>query len=169
MFKPTVIGRVQKLLDYYNRVNGNHWLLIGNSNPWDNENFPPIPSDSIDSIVQPIKFFRVTSYAPCFSSNTGDIQTGNGNFQSINSFNAANLIDQKATNLVVNIVLTNTDIVGVTYRSVGLCNSLTSNPIGVDVQSYNSTILYQLEGVSYVSPQISNSTLNDLYQIIIEF
>ena len=169
MFKPTVIGRVQKLLDYYNRVNGNHWLLVGNSSSWDNEDFPPIPSDSIDSIVQPIKFFRVTSYAPCFVSNTGDIQTGNGNFQSINTFNAVNLIDQKATNLAVNIVLTNTDIVGVTYRSVGLCNSLNINPVGVEVQPYSSNIIYQLEGVSYLSPQTSNSNLNDLYQIIIEF
>jgi hypothetical protein len=168
MFKITTKAKVQKLLDYYNRVNTNQWLLLGNTSPWLNESIPPDPSSDIDTILEPLKFFRVSTYKPIYLSNTGNTTLAGLRYQSVNSFDKTTLTDLKVSNLLISTTVNHTDIGNSVYRSAGLCNNLSLNT--GNVITYNSNITYDLEGVAYFTPQSTNNILQtNILQFIIDF
>lgn len=169
MFKVTNLGRAQRLLDYYNRVQGNHWILIGGTTAWDNETLPPTPSANSTQITEPIKFLRVSNYKAAYLNNSGDIISPAGTFQSITDFNLLTLSELNAFYLIVNAIVPQSELTGLTYRSVGLCNNLSSNPFNVNSIPYSNTINYSLEGVTYLTPQSSVSLTNSTYRFILEF
>lgn len=164
MFKITTTGKVQKLLDYYNRVVNNQWVLLGNTSPWLNESLPPDPSSEITYLLEPISFFRVLDYKPVYISSDGDIQTSNATYQSVNSFNKTTLIDLKVSSLLITVVIPNSSLGNIIYRSAALCNNLPSSTL--NVLPYDSTLSYDLEGVVYFTPQ---STSNILQSNVIRF
>jgi hypothetical protein len=170
MFKTTIKAKVQKLLDYYNRVHVNQWILLGNISPWENETIVPIPSSDIETILEPVKFFRVLSYKPLYVSNNGDVTISNTTYQSVNSFTQTTLVDLKVTSLLLTIDVNHTDIGNTVYRSAGLCNNLSINTLGVNVLDYDSNITYDLEGVAYFTPQSTNNILQtNILRFIIDF
>jgi hypothetical protein len=169
MFKVTIKSRVQKLLDYYNRVNTNQWLLLGNTSPWTNDSIPPQPSSDIDNILEPIKFFRVTTYKPLYLSNNGDITISNATYQSVNSFSQETLVDLKVSSLLLSTNITHADLGNTIYRSAGICNNLSDNSAAT-VLNYNSNITYDLEGVAYFTPQSTNNILQtNVLRFVIDF
>lgn len=168
MFKITAKAKVQKLLDYYNRVNINQWLLVGNTSPWLNETIPPDPSSDIDTLLEPVKFFRVSTYKPVYLSNTGDITIGSLKYQSVNSFDKTTLTDLKVSSLLLTVIIDHADIGSTIYRSAGLCSNLSVNT--GNVITYNSNITYDLDGVAYFTPQSTNNILQtNILQFIIDF
>lgn len=169
MFKITVTAKVQKLLDYYNRVNQNQWLLLGNTSPWNNDTIAPEPSFDIATILEPIKFFKVTSYTPVYISSDGDIQLSSVKYQTVNSFNKNTLIDLKVSSLLITTIISNTDIGNITYRSAGLCNNLSVSSSNSYI-TYNSNITYDLEGVAYFTPRSTSNTLqSNVFRFVIDF
>jgi len=169
MFKVTNLGRAQRLLDYYNRVLGNHWILLGGTTAWDNESLPPTPSSNSTQITEPIKFLRVTNYKAAYLNNNGDIITPEGIFQSITDFSLLTLSELNAFYLIVSAVVPQVELTGLTYRSVGLCNDLSSNPFNVNSLVYSNNINYSLEAITYLTPQTSVSLTNSTYRFILEF
>lgn len=168
MFKITAKAKVLKLLDYYNRVNTNQWLLVGNTSPWLNETIPPDPSSDIDTISEPVKFFRVLTYKPVYLSNTGDVTIGSLKYQSVNSFDINTLVDLKVSSLMLTIFINYVDINNTIYRSAGLCSNLSVNT--GNVITYDSNITYDLEGVVYFTPQSTNNILQtNILRFIIDF
>jgi hypothetical protein len=65
--------------------------------------------------------------------------------------------------------ITYADLGNTVYRSVGICNNLSDNS-ATTVLNYNSNITYDLEGVSYFTPQSTNNVLQtNIIRFIISF
>lgn len=170
MFKITTASKVDRLLDYYNRVKLNQWFLLGNTSPWNNESLPPAPSSDITSIIQPHKFFRVLTYKPVYISSTGDIQTGNYIYQSVPNFNRTTLIDLKVSSLLIKSTVTNSDIGNITYRSIGICNNLSSNPLNINIIPHSLGLTYDLDSVVYFTAKSTSNTLqSNVIQFVMDF
>ena len=152
-----------------------YWIGIGQSNPWLNDDLPPIPSIAITTIPNVIGFVYVDTCVSIYPNSTGSIVTATQNYVPITNTDPSVLAGYKANLVYIEAILTPGSLAsGSTYRVKGLCTSITfSTPpgsltSGTFVPSSNVTSYY-LDWISLHSPVDAPSSSNHVIQIIKEF
>lgn len=122
----TNFSKIQRALNYYSYAtsNNNHfWIAIGKTNPWPNEELPPLPSPSLSILPECYGFVYVHRIQLCAKDPLGDILVKDGSFKAVESLSLPILINAKAFNIYFEASFLQ-EYLPSSYRALGLCCNL---------------------------------------------
>lgn len=173
----TILNRVRRAKELVqSAVIKKYWLGLGNINTsWENENLPPSVNPNLKELPELLGAVYISTISLVAEDEEGDIYTNLGRYRAYDISQDENiLMDKLAVNVYCAIYLDSTQLpVGITYRSLGLLENLTTNKLidynmGFYIKS-SDILSYDLLWINTIPPKIiSNNTLEQL-QLIIEF
>jgi len=169
----TNLSKVKRALNYYVTTNNLFWIAVGKTQPWINEDLPPLPSPSLTLLPECYGFIYVHKTTLCSRDITGEIIVDNAIYKSVTSNDLSILVNAKSTYLYLEATLPQASLPA-SYRALGLCNNLTftNQPTPLVEGTYvgfNNVLSYQLEWVSTFEKIEPNPLINHTIQLIRSF